>query len=207
MKILVVDDDEAVGARLKHTLRRLGHTAPIATHPGDALAMLDSDIDAVITDIHMPDMNGVELARAIRDVDGDIPIAFCTGSDPSESVVAEAAAIGRVLPKVFTIRDVEDLLRDLVRKTRRRLAIRYALAAELASDYARLRNGVLRVAGDHSLVVGERVDVDIELPGFVGTFSIRAQVTTIYGKVCNLRVTSSPPGFSEALEQSLGIVD
>ena len=204
MKILVVDDETAVGARLGHTLRKLGHVAQIAAHPGDALAMLDSDIDAVITDIHMPDMNGVELARAIRDLDNDMPIAFCTGSDPTDDVVAEAAAIGRVLPKVFTIGEVEDLVRDLSRRTtRRNLSVRYALAEELAVDYQRMRDGVLRIARGHGFVRGERVQVEVELPGFVGTFSLSAQVVTSDEYGCSLSITSTPAGFSQALDQSL----
>lgn len=203
MKILVVDDEHAVGARLGHTLRKLGHQAPLAAHPGDALAMLDSDIDAVITDIHMPDMNGVELARAIRDLDDDMPIAFCTGSDPSDDIVAEAAAIGRVLPKVFTIGDVEDLVRDLSRRApRRSLSVRYALPEQLSADYERMSQGVLRVAGGHNFVSGERVQIEVELPGFVGTFSLVAQVVSNNEHGCNLRITSTPAGFSEALEQS-----
>jgi CheY-like chemotaxis protein len=201
MKILVVDDEQAVGARLGHTLRKLGHEAPLAAHPGDALAMLDSDIDAVITDIHMPDMNGVELARAIRDLDGEMPIAFCTGSDPSDDIVTEAAAIGRVLPKVFTVGDV---VKDLARRTApRNLSVRFALAEELADDYERMRQGVLRIAGGHNFLAGERVQVEVELPGFVGTFSLVAQVVTTDDHGCNLRITSSPAGFSEALDQSL----
>jgi len=102
LKILVVDDERSLGVLLGLRLRKLGHAPLLALHPHDALQMLSNDIDAVITDIDMPEMNGIELAEAIRERRGDIPIAFCTGSDPENEIVRRAAGIGPVLPKSWT---------------------------------------------------------------------------------------------------------
>jgi CheY-like chemotaxis protein len=115
MKILVVDDEQSFGALLGHTLKRLGHKPVLAMDPRDALGMLTPDIDAVITDIDMPAMTGVELAHAIRARDRDMPVAFCTGSDPASEAIQEAHALGRVLPKVWTIADVKSVVEDLRR--------------------------------------------------------------------------------------------
>ena len=103
MKILVVDDEQSFGALLGHTLKRLGHKPVVATHPEDALELLTPDVDAVITDIDMPVMSGVELAQAIRAQYEEMPIAFCTGSAPEGRAVREAGEIGTVLPKVWTV--------------------------------------------------------------------------------------------------------
>jgi CheY-like chemotaxis protein len=107
MRILVVDDELGFGSLMGRVLRRLGHEALVFAHPVDAIDRMDETVDAVITDIDMPVMNGVELARTIRRMRSDIPIAFCTGSDPAEPALKEATQIGRVLPKVWTIEDVK----------------------------------------------------------------------------------------------------
>ena len=58
MKILVVDDEQHFGSLVCRTLKRLGHNPILALHPWDALELIDSDIDAVISDIDMPAMKG-----------------------------------------------------------------------------------------------------------------------------------------------------
>jgi CheY-like chemotaxis protein len=113
MKILVIDDEHSFGALLGHTLKRLGHKPVVAVDPSDALEMLTPDVDAVITDIDMPGMNGVELARAIRELDKEMPIAFCTGSCPEGRTIDQAARLGKVLPKVWTVADVKAVVDGL----------------------------------------------------------------------------------------------
>lgn len=114
MKFLVVDDEQSFGSLLGRALKKLGHKAEVVSHPEDALAMFEGGcFDAVITDIDMPVMHGVELARRIRDAAADLPIAFCTGSAPEDDLVKQAETIGRVLPKVWTVADVRDLVEEL----------------------------------------------------------------------------------------------
>lgn len=110
MRILVVDDEYECGVLLSRLLRRLGHDCVVALDPLDALAMIDGSVTAVVTDIDMPRMNGVELARQIRALHSDLPIAFCTGSDPEGALARGAAEIGPVLPKVRTLQAARDLL-------------------------------------------------------------------------------------------------
>jgi CheY-like chemotaxis protein len=121
LKILVVDDETSFGSLLGRALKRLGHTPEIAAHPVDALEMFreqPDEFDAVITDIDMPVMSGVELASSIRAEVSDMPIAFCTGSSRDEEVVDRAKAIGAVLPKVWTVADVKRVLSTLQIKNR-----------------------------------------------------------------------------------------
>jgi len=115
VKILVVDDEVAAGASLGNALRQLGHVPVLACHPHDALDLLAFDVDAVVTDIEMPEMNGVELARAIRALRNDLPIVFCTGSDPADILVRQAASIGPVYSKAWTLAAIKELLSDLDR--------------------------------------------------------------------------------------------
>src|SRR5688572_4945613 len=120
MKILVVDDEQRFGALICRSLRKLGHEPLLALHPDDALTMLrvHPDVEAVISDLDMPVMNGVELANAIRAQRDDLPIAFCTGSSPRHSVLSGAAAIGKVLTAPWTLNDMGSLVGHLEREKR-----------------------------------------------------------------------------------------
>lgn len=126
MQILVVDDEEAFGRLLERALTRLGHRPTVAVHPVDALELFrDGSFDAVITDIDMPVMSGVELAMTIREESADTPIAFCSGSSPHEAPRKQAAEIGRVLPKLWRLDDVKRIVSELAleRSVRKRLPI------------------------------------------------------------------------------------
>ncbi len=114
MKILVIDDEQSFATLLGRALRRLGHSPVIAVDPRDALDLLPDGFDAVITDIDMPVIDGLSLARTIRERHDELPVAFCTGSTPSR--LAEAKKLGRVLPKTWTVADVRALVEDLQRE-------------------------------------------------------------------------------------------
>ena len=111
LRILVVDDEVGFARSLGRSLRRLGHQPTLALHPDDALALFrEQSFDAVITDIDMPEMNGVDLARSLRKERGDVPIAFCTGSDPASGRMIEASALGPVRGKCASEADVRAIL-------------------------------------------------------------------------------------------------
>jgi CheY-like chemotaxis protein len=119
MRILIVDDEQGFARLLAHALRKLGHEPVLALHPSDALELLRTEpFDAVITDIDMPEMNGVELAREIQARYRGLPVAFCTGSTPISGLVGEAAQIGEVLPKVWTVTDVRRVVDGLAAPVR-----------------------------------------------------------------------------------------
>ena len=55
----------------------------------EALAALEREtFDAVISDVSMPDMNGIALLRAVREKDFDVPVVLCTGLPSIETAVA-----------------------------------------------------------------------------------------------------------------------
>ena len=113
MRILVVDDELACAKILCRLLQRLGHDTVTALCSDDALELLDDQFAAVVTDIDMPGMNGVDLAREIRSRVGPIPIAFCTGSDPAHDAARWAAEIGPVLPKATSLDDARQVVSAL----------------------------------------------------------------------------------------------
>jgi len=122
MRFLVVDDERSFASLLKRALKRLGHEAVVECDPRGAIDRFDEgEFDAVITDIDMPSMNGVELAVALRAVRSDLPIVFCRGMNNDSAVLEAAEAMGSMLPKVWTVADVKRVV-DAMRSSPPRLA-------------------------------------------------------------------------------------
>jgi len=118
MRILVVDDEREHGLLLYQLLERLGHDPLLACDAADALEILDHDdidVGGIITDIDMPGMSGVQLAEHIRsEIDSELPIAFCTGSDPGSKNTQRAAAIGPVLAKGSPVAETRAVIREML---------------------------------------------------------------------------------------------
>jgi CheY-like chemotaxis protein len=78
--VLVVDDSDLTHALLRSAFERAGHATRHAANADEALRLLPSEhIDALVTDIVMPDIDGiqlVQLARSRPDVDNSLPVVF-----------------------------------------------------------------------------------------------------------------------------------
>lgn len=118
MRILVVDDERDYGFLLFNILARMGHDPVLAFDAEEALAILDdraSSVRGVITDIDMPGMTGVQLAERIHErIDRDMPIAFCTGSDPGAATTKRAASIGPVLTKGGSLVSAREVIAQMI---------------------------------------------------------------------------------------------
>lgn len=78
--ILVIDDDLAVREMISEILRHEGHDVTLAGNGGEALAMLaGGHFDLVITDLIMPEKEGIETISEIRRSDQHIPIVAMSG--------------------------------------------------------------------------------------------------------------------------------
>jgi CheY-like chemotaxis protein len=105
--ILVVDDEPLVRNLLQSVLRRQGYTVLLATDGADALEMLKTNwepVHLVLTDMQMPGMSGLELARRLA---ADYPrakVLFMSGHHP-ETVdpQGEARASAPYLSKPFSV--------------------------------------------------------------------------------------------------------
>jgi len=85
-RVLVVDDVPEVREVVGRGLTRAGYDVSVAGDGRDALKKLSHDphIDAVVTNIEMPVMSGVELAAKILDDYPGIPVLFVSGDNPPE---------------------------------------------------------------------------------------------------------------------------
>ena len=78
--VLEVDDDSAVRETIGNVLKTSGYQADLAANGQEALENLKAGkFDLVITDRGMPEMNGDQLAVAIREVASDVPIIMLMG--------------------------------------------------------------------------------------------------------------------------------
>jgi Response regulator containing CheY-like receiver, AAA-type ATPase, and DNA-binding domains len=79
-RILVVDDDDDVRIAAAAIIEELGYSVVAVDRAPEAIELIrDQRFDLVITDVMMPVMNGVELAREVKRVRPDVPILFATG--------------------------------------------------------------------------------------------------------------------------------
>jgi len=88
--ILVVDDQTEVAATLRRGLMRLGYQVEAFTSPVIALERFARDPRRhrlLITDVVMPEMTGVEMARRMRALRPDLPVILCTGFNPTGVVL------------------------------------------------------------------------------------------------------------------------
>ena len=119
MRILVVDDDRAVRESLRRSLSFNGYTVDLAEDGVEALEAITNDRpDAVILDVMMPRMDGLEVCRQLRSTGDDLPILVLTARDSvSERVGGLDAGADDYLPKPFALEELLARLRALLRRT------------------------------------------------------------------------------------------
>jgi CheY-like chemotaxis protein len=100
--ILLVDDDPDVRNVLADVLRSAGHTVVEASGGSLALAALEAARpDLLLVDFAMPDMNGAELAREVRERRPRLPIVFASGFADTEAIERAMGPGATVLRKPF----------------------------------------------------------------------------------------------------------
>lgn len=121
MKFLVVDDFATMRRIIRNLLRDLGCSNVVEAEDGNAAlnAMVASKIDFVITDIHMPGMDGMELGRQLRSNPQykEIPILMVT-AEASKDMITEAARIpvDGYIVKPFTANTLKEKIEKILEK-------------------------------------------------------------------------------------------
>jgi len=112
VRVLVVDDDENVRNPLCRFLEKSGYDVTSATDGVEGQARAEAEHpDVVISDVAMPNVDGLELCRRLRRSDADVPIVlmsgWSSGVDPARARRAGATAL---LAKPFALQQVAELL-------------------------------------------------------------------------------------------------
>lgn len=102
-RILVVDDEEMDRTLSKAVLEDAGHELLYAANGAVALRIYENqDIDLVITDLAMPELNGLLLIKELREHDPVAKVIAVTGVSPSHLERAEALGAAATLRKPYT---------------------------------------------------------------------------------------------------------
>jgi two-component system, cell cycle sensor histidine kinase and response regulator CckA len=116
--ILLVEDEHALRASVERGLRHQGYTVLVASHGGEALriaAEYDGAIDLLLTDLHMPGMDGRDLASRLRSMRSATRAVFMSGSSGPREPSQDADRFDRgFIPKPFAIDDLARLVREVL---------------------------------------------------------------------------------------------
>ena len=118
MKILVVDDEQAVRESLRRSLRFNGYEVLTANDGLEAVETVRAENpELLILDVMMPNMDGLEVCRTLRSEGWDRPILVLTARDGvSDRVAGLDAGADDYLPKPFALEELLARVRSLVRR-------------------------------------------------------------------------------------------
>ncbi|HEX4222248.1 MAG TPA: response regulator transcription factor [Pseudonocardiaceae bacterium] len=118
MRILVVDDDRAVRESLRRSLQFNGYQVELASDGVQAMEQIEAQRpDAVVLDVMMPRLDGLEVCRRLRSTGDDLPILVLTARDAvSDRVAGLDAGADDYLPKPFALEELLARLRALLRR-------------------------------------------------------------------------------------------
>ena len=117
-RVLVVDDDRAVRESLRRSLEFNGYAVSLAGDGAEALATIASAApDALVIDVMMPRLDGIEATRALRAAGNDLPILVLTARDSvGDRVEGLDAGADDYLTKPFALEELLARLRALLRR-------------------------------------------------------------------------------------------
>jgi two-component system response regulator CpxR len=152
MKILMVDDDQKLCRLVADYLEPMGYEVEAAHDGTQGLQMIiDGDYHAVILDVMMPQMDGFEVLRRLRQ-ESDIPVLMLTArGEETDRIVGLEMGADDYLPKTFSSRELLARLRAVTR--RHILSERQAASAAVdAPELTKKGPGDVHDKGPHLMV-------------------------------------------------------
>src|SRR5688572_25068230 len=107
LRILLAEDDESMRVYLTRALERVGYTVTAVDRGTAAVPLLGTEpFDLLLTDIVMPEMDGIELAQQAATIAPDIRVMFITGFAAVALKVGRKTPDAKVLSKPFHLKDL-----------------------------------------------------------------------------------------------------
>ena len=131
LRVLVVDDEVNIAELISMALRYEGWQVQMAHTGGSAVsAARDLEPDAVVLDMMLPDIDGLEVLRRMRSSMPDVPVVFLTARDAVEDRVAGLTAGGDdYVTKPFSLEELVARLRGLMRRSGAQRAVASSVLA------------------------------------------------------------------------------
>jgi DNA-binding response OmpR family regulator len=126
--ILLVDDDDSIRKLVKECLERAGYRVFAACDGNTGLDFFrqkQEDIALLLTDVVMPNMNGVDLADRILELDGSLPVIFMSatvGADRGNGCVLKPFRGSELVAKIRTVLRPQPLVRPTLKTDHTRLS-------------------------------------------------------------------------------------
>lgn len=120
MRILVVDDDRAVREALRRTLTLAGYEVEVAQDGERALEQIVQAVpDAVVLDVGLPGIDGLEVCRRVRRLGNRVPILILTARDAvSDRIDGLDVGADDYMVKPFDVGELKARLRALLRRAK-----------------------------------------------------------------------------------------
>ena len=145
--VLVVDDEPDLIAAYVRALTAAGFTVDKASNGKSAIERVASTrFDVIVSDISMPELDGIGLLRAVREIDWDVPVVLVTGGASLETAL-QAVEYGalRYLQKPVDMHNLVAVLKHAVR----------------LGKMARLKREALELLGDPTKGLGDRASLEV----------------------------------------------
>jgi DNA-binding response OmpR family regulator len=111
-KVLVVDDEENIRELYREELEEMGYTVRTVSDGVQALTVMDTEkFDLVTLDMRMPDQDGIETLRKMKEKDSTLPIIICTAYEEYKQDFGSWCSDAYVVKSADT-----SLLRETVKK-------------------------------------------------------------------------------------------
>jgi CheY-like chemotaxis protein len=118
-RLLCVDDDSAFRQFYKNLLGSYGYEVTVAANGRQALKLfLSRKVDAVLTDLEMPEMTGTELAARLKRLCPELPVLLISGSKAAQET--PSAAVDATVAKGTSTNKLVDQIETLLAKSRKR---------------------------------------------------------------------------------------
>ena len=107
IRVLLAEDDDSMRTYLARALERSGYSVVAVDRGTAALPLIESEaFDLLLTDIVMPEMDGIELAQKAATIAPEMRVMFITGFAAVALKAGKAAPSAKVLSKPFHLRDL-----------------------------------------------------------------------------------------------------
>jgi DNA-binding NtrC family response regulator len=116
-KVLVIDDEPSVLSAMEQALKAAGHSVILAGNGAAAIKSYEKEpADLVITDMFMPEFDGIELIGHFRRLFANLPIIAVTGHPGNTLDIAKKLGVVAVLQKPFALDELLNAVTEALKK-------------------------------------------------------------------------------------------